>query len=111
MMLLATQHQQTVTKKKLIKDMEILLTANKAITWHDFLDWTERLCALQGWDVEYHLDDDYSCAIFADEQTIDDQKSCGQVPTWTQLELPANTMLVSNSEIVPNHYQYELVEG
>ena len=39
------------------------------ISWVDFLAALQWFCAIRGWSLEYNFLTDYSCAIFAHEET------------------------------------------
>ena len=64
------QLPKTITMTELIKRLQQITTDNTEVDWQDFLAWLELFCQQQGWDVEYHLPTDYSCAIFADDNCM-----------------------------------------
>jgi hypothetical protein len=41
------------------------------ISWAAFLPMLEQFCVARGWILEYGTSDDYSCALFANEDVVD----------------------------------------
>ena len=62
--------QDTITMSQLLQNLQQITTDETGVDWSDFLAWLERFCHHQGWDVEYYLPSDYSCAIFADDSSF-----------------------------------------
>ena len=55
---------------QLIQRLQRITVDDGAVDWQEFLAWLELFCQHQVWDVEYHSSSDYSCAIFADDDSI-----------------------------------------
>ena len=66
-MTVSLQCPETITIAQLIKLLERITADGAEVDWQEFLSWLELFCQYQGWDVEYDLASDRSCAIFADD--------------------------------------------
>jgi hypothetical protein len=45
--------------------------ARLCISWAAFLPMLEQFCVARGWALEYDTSDDYSCALFANEDAVE----------------------------------------
>ena len=69
-MTVSLQFPETITMAQLIQRLQRITVDDRAVDWQEFLAWLELFCQYQGWDVEYDLASDRSCAIFADDNSI-----------------------------------------